>query len=58
MPTSWVVARLDDGVDPKVVVDAIDRRFENSSDPTRSLSEDELSRQFANQLGDIGSSRP
>ena len=50
----WVVARLDDGVDPKAVVDAIDRRFENSSDPTRSLSEDELSRQFANRLGDIG----
>ena len=50
----WVVARLGDGVDPKVVVDAIDRRFENSSDPTRSLSEDEWSRQFANQLGDIG----
>ena len=50
----WVVARLDDGVEPQVVVDAIDRRFENSSDPTRSLSEDELNRQFANQLGDIG----
>ena len=50
----WVVARLDDGVDPKAVVDAIDRRFENSSDPTRSLSEDEWSRQFANRLGDIG----
>ena len=50
----WVVARLDDRVDPKAVADAIDRRFENSSDPTRSLSEDEWSRQFANQLGDIG----
>ncbi len=50
----WIVARLDDRVDPKAVVDAIDRRFENSSDPTRSLSEDEFSRQFANQLGDIG----
>ena len=50
----WVVARLNDGVDPKAVVDAIDRRFENSSDPTRSLSEDELSRQFANRIGDIG----
>ena len=50
----WVVALLDDNVDPQAVVDAIDRRFENSSDPTRSLSEDEFSRQFANQLGDIG----
>ena len=48
------MARLEQGVDPQAVVDAIDRRFENSSDPTRSLSEDELSRQFANQLGDIG----
>ena len=50
----WVVARLHEGVEPQGVVDAIDRRFENSSDPTRSLSEGELSRQFANQLGDIG----
>ena len=50
----WIVARLNDGVDPQAVVDAIDRRFENSSDPTRSLSEDELSRQFASRIGDIG----
>ena len=50
----WVVARLHEGVEPQGVVDAIDRRFENSTDPTRSLSEGELSRQFANQLGDIG----
>ena len=45
---------MDDGVEPKVVVDAIDRRFEKSADPTRSLSEDEWSRQLAKQLGDVG----
>src|SRR5262245_49968053 len=50
----WAVARLADGVDPQFVIDAIDAQFENSSDPTKSLSEDDYNRQFANQLGDIG----
>jgi putative ABC transport system permease protein len=48
------IVRVADGVDPQHVIDAIDALFENSSDPTRSLSEDDYSRQFANQLGDIG----
>ena len=50
----WAIARLEEGIEPKTVIDAIDRLFENSPDPTRSLSEDEYSRQFANQLGDMG----
>ena len=50
----WAVARLDGGVEPQTIVAAIDATFENSSDPTKSLSEDEYNRQFANQLGDIG----
>jgi putative ABC transport system permease protein len=32
----------------------IDSLFENSRNPTRTATEDERSRQFANQLGDIG----
>lgn len=49
----WIVARLDDGVKPPAVIDGIDALFENSSDPTKTLSEDDYSRQFASQLGDI-----
>ena len=32
----------------------IDDLFENSADPTRTATEDEVSRQFAEQLGDMG----
>jgi len=49
----WAVVRIAPGADAKRVIDAIDLRFENSTDPTRSLSEDDYSRQFASQLGDI-----
>lgn len=49
----WAVVRVAPGADAKRVIDAIDSRFENSADPTRSLSEDDYSRQFASQLGDI-----
>ncbi len=50
----WAVLKLNEGVAPKTVIDTIDTLFENSADPTRSLSEDDYTRQFANQLGDIG----
>ncbi len=50
----WAVLRVDEGVGSKAVIDRIDALFEHSSDPTKSLSEDALARQFANQLGDIG----
>jgi putative ABC transport system permease protein len=48
------VLRVHEDADPQAVIDAIDLAFENSSDPTKSLSEDDYTRQFANQLGDIG----
>ncbi len=51
---TWAVVRLDDGVAPKAVIDGIDQLFENSPDPTKSVSEDDYRRQFANQLGDMG----
>ena len=50
----WAVLRVEQGVGSKAVIDRIDALFEHSSDPTKSLSEDALARQFANQLGDIG----
>ena len=50
----WATVRVTPGVEPKTVIDRIDGLFENSADPTKSLSEDDFSRQFANQLGDIG----
>ena len=51
---NWAVARLNDDVVSKDAITRIDGGFENSSNPTRSLSEDDYARQFANQLGDIG----
>ncbi|MEE8243924.1 MAG: ABC transporter permease [Pseudomonadales bacterium] len=50
----WAVLRVEEGVGSKAVIDRIDALFEHSSDPTKSLSEDAMARQFANQLGDIG----
>lgn len=52
--TNWMVARVAEGANPKSVIDAIDGLFENSPDPTRSRTEDDYARQFANQLGDMG----
>lgn len=49
----WMIVRLAAGADTSTVISNIDALFENSSDPTASLSEDDYSRQFANQLGDM-----
>ncbi|NJN52345.1 MAG: ABC transporter permease [Gammaproteobacteria bacterium] len=49
----WATVRLQAGADPDAVIAGIDGLFENSSDPTQSLTEDEYARQFANQLGDM-----
>ena len=50
----WLVARVTDPAEVDATIRMIDGLFENSSDPTRSTTEDEYSRQFASQLGDIG----
>lgn len=50
----WWTVRLTDPDQAETVAVAIDELFENSLDPTRTATEDEFSRQFANQLGDIG----
>ena len=50
----WWTVRLTDPEQAESVAAAIDALFENSLDPTRTATEDEFSRQFANQLGDIG----
>lgn len=49
----WWTVRLTDPERAEAVAAAIDRLFENSLDPTRTATEDEFSRQFASQLGDI-----
>jgi putative ABC transport system permease protein len=49
----WWTVRLSDPERAEGVASAIDQLFENSLDPTRTATEDEFSRQFANQLGDI-----
>ena len=50
----WLVGRVVDPTNVEATIQMIDGMFENSSDPTRSTTEDEYRRQFASQLGDIG----
>ncbi len=50
----WLVGRVADPAEIDATIQTIDGMFENSSDPTRSTTEDAYRRQFASQLGDIG----
>ena len=50
----WLVARVDDPREADATIRKIDGMFEISSDPTRSSTEDEYRRQFASQVGDVG----
>lgn len=50
----WWTVRLSDPERAAEIARTIDRQFENSLNPTRTATEDEFSRQFASQLGDIG----
>lgn len=50
---TWTV-RVSDPGRADAISQQIDALFDNSSDPTRTVSEDEANRQFARQLGDIG----
>lgn len=50
----WVVVRLADAENAVQVADAIDARFENSSDPTKSMTEDAYSQEMAGEIGDLG----
>ncbi len=49
----WVV-RVAEPEHADEVAQQIDALFENSTDPTRTATEDESNRQFARQLGDMG----
>jgi len=50
----WWTVRLSEPERAAEIAREIDSLFENSRDPTRTATEDEFSRQFASQLGDIG----
>lgn len=50
----FFVVRVDPAHRPEDVAKAIDKLFENSGDPTRTASEDQYSRQFVEQLVDVG----
>lgn len=50
----WVSVRVENPDLAAEVASAIDARFENSRDPTRTMTEKEWNAQFAKQLGDIG----
>ena len=51
---SWFVVRINDTDRAGEIASEIDARFENSLNPTRTSTEAEQQRQFANQIGDIG----
>ena len=50
----WLVGKVSQPGNIDSTVQTIDEMFENSSDPTRSVTEDEFRRQFASQLGNVG----
>ena len=50
----WFVVRVADPSKAAEVARAIDARFENSTNETRTATEAEFARQFANQIGNIG----
>ena len=50
---NWIL-RLSDPDQADAVAQQIDTLYANSSDPTKTASEDEFNRQFARQLGDMG----
>lgn len=50
----WIIVRVEDPGAAAEVASAIDARFENSRDPTRTTTEKEYNAQFVKQFGDIG----
>lgn len=50
----FIALKTQQAPQPEQVAAEIDARYENSTDPTRTTSEDEYTRQFVSQLGDIG----
>ena len=50
----WFVVRVSDPSKAAEIARAIDKLFENSANETRTATEAEFARQFANQIGNIG----
>ena len=50
----WYTVRISDPDQAPEVAKNIDALFENSMNPTKTATEDEFNRAFANQIGDIG----
>lgn len=50
----FIILEVTTGHAPEDVARTIDELYQNSSDPTRTASEDQYARQFVSQLGDIG----
>ncbi len=50
----WFIVRVEDPEHAAVIASDIDKMFENSTNATRTATEDEAQREFAKQMGDIG----
>ena len=52
--TGWYIVRIDDSTQARAISAAIDRRFRNSPDETKTQPEKEFAVGFAKQIGDLG----
>src|SRR5262245_8961540 len=52
--TGWYIVRIDDSTRARAISAAIDRRFQNSPDETKTQPEKEFAVGFAKQIGDLG----
>ncbi len=52
--TGWYIVRIDDSTQARAISAAIDARFQNSPDETKTQPEKEFAVGFAKQIGDLG----
>lgn len=52
--TGWYIVRIDDSTEARAISAAIDARFQNSPDETKTQPEKEFAVGFAKQIGDLG----
>jgi putative ABC transport system permease protein len=52
--TGWYIVRVDDSTQARAISAAIDARFQNSPDETKTQPEKEFAVGFAKQIGDLG----
>lgn len=49
----WITMRISDPMQAAAIIEAVDSKYENSPDPTRTLTETEYEKSFLRQIGNI-----